>query len=751
MEDKTFVWTSELNKRLFQLRFENDWLFKSKKQPWGEFHKLLLENGFPREMTIDHVRKKWSYNYDMYKAAKKTNNKNWKFFKMFDKHFGKTKILDKYESWNDEWRLKLIICISEAKAMKLDVLTMWRTVERAMRCQDLPIDCCVQDIQGLWHHIRMTFNRKHRQKIRKGTDHSDWPLYDAILSYHQKFDPDYIIRLETEPPNVFAHCFRDNPRYLKNKNKNNDIENEFHWSKDITETFIQIRLQNDWLFKQKKWAWNELSKIMIEEYGFPKTLSSRELGRKWAATFAEYQKAKATNNTSWVYHHLFEVYLGETNLSLNPLVGWQEEWVFNLISARTDLEHLFKTNKDQNRGWREVEKRLRTIGLPLDHSLLDLQDIWTHLLKTLRWKQKFANKGILNEQWPYFEAMIRYSEVREKHSIKKQKEEDTTDHFGDVTHDDDFEDDIKLTDLKKKLQLDVEPKFEIEISEQCRTCSNLDACVDIFEQRDDDGLDVAYKLKVIAGVEVERFDNLPSQLCLSCHEELENAYKFRRKCQDIDKRFRCSVSKDIKVEVTSKHEDDVMHDHAKEEHDTHHSDDIPDISFEPDNDDTLQETKPKKKIMVKRKKTRKLKYDYWKICEVCGKHTRNLMNHLDTHTTDKAYSCNVCDKKFKFRSGLLIHKAIHDPTPKKTCEVCGKTFHILAQYRRHFVYHANERKYGCETCGKRFNTLDILKVHNRTHTDERPFTCQECGKTFRTAGCVSRHKRIVHRNIRKTQ
>lgn len=36
--------------------------------------------------------------FQMYKIAKKTKNKSWKYYKMFDKHFGKSKILDKYES-----------------------------------------------------------------------------------------------------------------------------------------------------------------------------------------------------------------------------------------------------------------------------------------------------------------------------------------------------------------------------------------------------------------------------------------------------------------------------------------------------------------------------------------------------------------------------------------------------------------------------------------------------------------------------
>lgn len=253
---------------------------------------------------------------------------------------------------------------------------------------------------------------------------------------------------------------------------------------------------------------------------------------------------------------------------------------------------------------------------------------------------------------------------------------------------------------------------------------------------------------------MERSDNLPTQICYNCLQELENAYKFRRKCQKADQQLR-TIDKKIKLEFQeSIQNNESFHGNI---------DDNIAVEFggqtEPDRDDEvriiskdeIKSTVKKEKLIRRKKKMRKSRYDYWKICEVCGKNTKNLVSHLDTHNIEKKYSCEVCDKKFKFKSGLIIHKAVHDPTPRKTCEVCGKTFHILAQYRKHFVYHANERKFECETCGKRFNTLDILRVHNMTHTDERPFTCSECGKTFRTAGCVSRHKRIVHRSVKKVQ
>lgn len=757
MTEKTFVWTPKRTHRFLELRFQNDWLFKKKKQPWAEFREIMLQDGFPEEMSVKHIRKKWGYTYDMYRIAKRNKNKVWKYYKIFDKNFSTSKTLDKYDSWSDEWRLKLVTCISETKGLKLDFHTMWRTIEKAMRCQDLPLDCCIQDMKGLWQHIRVTFNRKHRQKLKKGAEFTEWPLYDVMLEYFKNYETDYLMNLENEPAYVFFCRQRDSMKYRKKRKgantDDNDNENEFHWSKHITESFIQIRLQNDWLFRERKCAWSELLKIMLNEYGFPATLTSREICRKWASMFSEYQKARATNNKLWVYYNLFELYLGDGNLSLNPLLGWQEEWVFNLINARIDLEKSFQNySKHPVKAWREVEKRLRSMGLPADHSVLDLPEIWKHLLNTFKWKKKFAEKGILNEQWPYYDAMARFDDIREKRPINKHKEEIHSDE-GDHNVDD-HEDDIKLFDLKRRLEF----KPKNEFGNHCRACLTEDGSVDIYERKDDNGFDLAFKLKAVGGIEVERTDQLPSQICYNCLQELENAFKFRLKCRSTDKQLRITV---IKKEILQNSEEYRVDDNDMGGRDVSDCDDTKgdldggeaSVAFDvfPSNRTKTKTILKKERKMIRKKKIRKLRktYDYSKICEICGKHTRNLASHLDAHNVGKKYSCDVCDKKFKFKSGLLIHRAVHDPTPKKTCEVCGKTFHILAQYRKHFVYHANERKFECHTCGKRFNTNDILKVHSRMHTDERPFSCQECGKTFRTAGCVSRHRRIVHRNVKQ--
>lgn len=262
---------------------------------------------------------------------------------------------------------------------------------------------------------------------------------------------------------------------------------------------------------------------------------------------------------------------------------------------------------------------------------------------------------------------------------------------------------------------------------------------------------------------MDKTDNLPNQICFTCLRELENAYSFRSKCQDVDGQLRASKENTVKIEINVHDEgngqtNQQFHIEVEKIEDYHIDD-----TNEFDNDDHLESTndidicKEEKRSTVEKKISKrnikirkKYRYDYSRVCEICGKSTRNIKNHMDSHATEKLYNCDQCGKKFKFKSGLVIHKAVHNSTPRKTCEVCGKTFHVLAQYRKHFVYHANERKFSCETCGKAFHTKEILTVHMRMHTDERPFSCPECGKTFRTAGCVSRHKRIVHKKHMKS-
>lgn len=69
----------------------------------------------------------------------------------------------------------------------------------------------------------------------------------------------------------------------------------------------------------------------------------------------------------------------------------------------------------------------------------------------------------------------------------------------DAMDDNDFEDDMKLFDLKQKLELQVKPKFEYL---QCRSCSLEEGFVNLYQHVDETGIVLAEKLRVIADIKV---------------------------------------------------------------------------------------------------------------------------------------------------------------------------------------------------------------------------------------------------------
>lgn len=101
------------------------------------------------------------------------------------------------------------------------------------------------------------------------------------------------------------------------------------------------------------------------------------------------------------------------------------------------------------------------------------------------------------------------------------------------------------------------------------------------------------------------------------------------------------------------------------------------------------------------------------------------MRHIETHTNEIAFHCEICSKGYKYKKSLNEHKAkVH-----KTGEVG------LLQ---------KNKKYSCNVCPKSFFASNKLERHVKTHTGEKPFQCPTCQKCFADKSYVKQHLKTMH-------
>ena len=122
--------------------------------------------------------------------------------------------------------------------------------------------------------------------------------------------------------------------------------------------------------------------------------------------------------------------------------------------------------------------------------------------------------------------------------------------------------------------------------------------------------------------------------------------------------------------------------------------------------------------------------------------------HFRSQHREKTLECNRCEKRFTTNWLLKAHiRNKHEKVKDKKCPHCGEGFNsseATRSFKAHVNRHTNNRQFACEICGKSFLVQTHLKKHAMLHT--LPYSCDKCDSKFGSNGALKKHIRIVHEN-----
>ncbi|XP_064540527.1 zinc finger protein 84-like [Drosophila montana] len=315
-------------------------------------------------------------------------------------------------------------------------------------------------------------------------------------------------------------------------------------------------------------------------------------------------------------------------------------------------------------------------------------------------------------------------------------------------------------------------------AEVCRACMTSSvALVDIFaDQRQPSLADMLNDC--VASISVQRNDELPQKMCLSCICDLQTAFAFQRRCEESHQKLRDNLNKNrmvstinmempeedieivrLKMEIdellsTGDQMEFMPEDECKA--DTHDictpisifsSRDVNTISAFSSNQRQSSLLMDSTNLSNSEINVRSelLEIENWELaeqgyeigCTEVVKDTEDIIKEQQTELSSKSYEeCTV------EHNSLAVDEPRVDATKNELkCPHCTKVFLHKSYLDIHIRTHTVERPYRCLHCSQAFSMFAGLRLHILTHEGKNAFKCPHCRKYFSDKVKLDQHTR----------